>query len=227
MDASLIAFSEDSPSFPCCNTNNGERCQLPFVETGKDALKRISRETLRDLINGKYDDCCDEKYVIDCRFPYEYQGGHIQSALNINTMAQLDELFFPNSIDGSTEPKDALSTTSESSSLLPSAPLKPKRTIIVFHCEFSSHRAPRMALYLRKQDRHQNMAHYPSLTYPEIYILKGGYKEFFMTQKLYCQPAQYIEMTDATYKKELKKEMSAFKKSWKRSKSFSLSVTHG
>ena len=201
---------------------NGERCQLPFVETGKDALKRISSETLRDLIMGKYDDCCDEKYVIDCRFPYEFEGGHIQSALNINTMAQLDSIFFPSSSSPLRIPKNGISEIGLQNS--PGTALK--RTIIVLHCEFSSHRAPRMALHLRKQDRFANMAHYPSLTYPEIYILKGGYKEFFSTQKIYCQPSHYVEMNDQSYREELKKEMSAFRKSWKRSKSFSIAASH-
>lgn len=52
-----------------------------------------------------------------------------------------------------------------------------KRVVVVFHCEFSSERGPRMARYVRERDRAVN--EYPNLHYPELYILKGGYKEFF------------------------------------------------
>jgi M-phase inducer tyrosine phosphatase len=201
VDFTLNLLTPASSPFSTCVydfEHNGEKCQLPFVETGKDALKRISCETLTALIQGQYDANYDEKYVIDCRFPYEYEGGHIQSAINVNTMEQLEELF------------------------LRRAAAKPnRRTVIVFHCEFSSHRAPRMALHLRKRDRAMNMANYPALTFPEIYILRGGYKAFYTEEKSLCEPANYVEMHHDDYRHELRKEMSNFKKSWKRSRSFS------
>ena len=52
-----------------------------------------------------------------------------------------------------------------------------KRIILIFHCEFSSERGPRMCSFIRERDRASN--DYPSLYYPEMYILKGGYKDFF------------------------------------------------
>ena len=54
-----------------------------------------------------------------------------------------------------------------------------KRTILVFHCEFSSERGPRQLRYLRACDRTRNP--YPKLHYPEIYLLYGGYKEMSST----------------------------------------------
>ncbi|KAG5463382.1 MAG: hypothetical protein BJ554DRAFT_8010 [Olpidium bornovanus] len=109
---------------------------LPSIETGKDALKRISPSTVSELLlvslnqfkkflsaaklldgqyKGKYDEC----YVIDCRFPYEYAGGHIPTAVNVNTMDALEQMFVTKPITGN-------------------------RVLLVFHCEFSSQRAPRM-----------------------------------------------------------------------------------
>lgn len=65
--------------------------------------------------------------------------------------------------------------------LLLRAPIVPsgadKRVVLIFHCEFSSERGPRMCRFVRKRDRAMN--EYPRLHYPELYILKGGYKEFF------------------------------------------------
>lgn len=54
--------------------------------------------------------------------------------------------------------------------------------VLVFHCEFSSERAPRLARFLRNYDRSVNV--YPSLHYPEIYLLKDGYKEFYRVMKV-------------------------------------------
>lgn len=52
-----------------------------------------------------------------------------------------------------------------------------KRVVIIFHCEFSSERGPRMCRFVRERDRAMN--EYPILHYPELYILKDGYKDFF------------------------------------------------
>lgn len=48
---------------------------------------------------------------------------------------------------------------------------------MIFHCEFSSERGPRMFTILREYDRSKNI--YPRLHWPEIYLLKGGYKDFW------------------------------------------------
>lgn len=34
--------------------------------------------------------------VIDCRFDYEFNGGHIQNALNLNSPIKVEEFFFKN-----------------------------------------------------------------------------------------------------------------------------------
>jgi hypothetical protein len=59
-----------------------------------------------------------------------------------------------------------------------------KRIVLVFHCEFSSERGPKMSRFLRKSDRQANKDCYPHLFYPEIYLLDGGYKVYFETEKV-------------------------------------------
>lgn len=61
-----------------------------------------------------------------------------------------------------------------------------KRVVIIFHCEFSSERGPRMCRFVRERDRAMN--EYPRLYYPELYILKDGYKDFFHTFKVGLAP---------------------------------------
>ncbi|KAJ3310351.1 cell division cycle- protein [Boothiomyces sp. JEL0838] len=57
-----------------------------MIEDGKDMIRRITADTLVNIINGQYSDRMDEFHLIDCRYPYEYQGGHIESAINITTI---------------------------------------------------------------------------------------------------------------------------------------------
>lgn len=86
-----------------------------------DSLPRISDTTLVDIINGEYDHLYQNKFIIDCRFEYEYKGGHIDGAINYCEKEKLSERLFGT---------DASMDTSN--------------TLLILHCEFSAHRAPRM-----------------------------------------------------------------------------------
>ena len=50
------------------------------------------------------------------------------------------------------------------------------------------------AKFLRHKDRACNAHQYPKLTYPEVYILDGGYSSFFLDHKPRCCPQNYVEM---------------------------------
>ncbi|KAM4036655.1 M-phase inducer phosphatase 3 isoform 2-T2 [Anomaloglossus baeobatrachus] len=78
-----------------------------------------------------------------------------------------------------------------------------KRIILVFHCEFSTERGPKMSRFLREEDRVRN--NYPTLCYPEVYLLKGGYREFFPEYKTLCEPQSYCPMHHQDYRQELLK----------------------
>lgn len=98
--------------------------------------------------------------VIDCRFEYEYNGGHIKDAINIVTSDDLEKLLLTAHVENT------------------------KKTVIIFHCEFSSKRGPNMCKFLRKRDRELHTNSYPELYYPEIYVMEGGYKRFFEDYKV-------------------------------------------
>ena len=63
-----------------------------------------------------------------------------------------------------------------------------KRVVLIFHCEFSSERGPKLSRFLRSKDRSANKDCYPHLHYPELYLLDGGYKSFFETVKVGSKP---------------------------------------
>ncbi|EEP76227.1 M-phase inducer phosphatase [Uncinocarpus reesii 1704] len=144
--------------------------QLPhFIPEDGDQLPRIEINVLVDIINGKYNDLYDNISIIDCRFEYEYEGGHINGAVNYNDKEQLAAKLFEEG--------------------------QKSNTALIFHCEYSAHRAPIMAKFIRHKDRAINVDIYPKLTYPEMYILHGGYSAFFAEHRCLCQPQNYVEMS--------------------------------
>lgn len=143
--------------------------QLPhFIpdEQG-DSLPRIDKAILVDLMDGKYSDRFENVMIVDCRFEYEFEGGHIDGAVNYNDKEHLAAKLFA---------------------------LPMPRTALVLHCEYSAHRAPLMAKYIRHRDRAVNVDNYPNLTYPDMYILDGGYSAFFASHRSLCFPQNYVEM---------------------------------
>ncbi|KAF4835841.1 M-phase inducer phosphatase [Colletotrichum tropicale] len=150
-----------------------------------DTIPRITRETMVDLLDGKYSDKFDQKMVIDCRFEYEYEGGHIDGAVNYNNKDLLASQLFQHPMQG--------------------------RTILIFHCEYSAHRAPMMARHVRSEDRTVNAEHYPHLTYPDVYILEGGYSAFFNEHRCRCYPQNYVEMSDEAHQRTCERELGRLK----------------
>lgn len=57
--------------------------------------------------------------------------------------------------------------------------LKTKLPTIIFHCEFSQKRGPRAYGAIRNHDREVNEKNYPYLDYPDIFVLDGGYRNFY------------------------------------------------
>jgi hypothetical protein len=143
--------------------------------------------------------------VIDARYDFEFNGGHIEGAISINKPTDLAEYFFPEQhraeLDGTPIPP----------------PPAPTDHVFVFHCEYSQERGPRLLnvrcpatvtvpephhflQLLREMDRRFNL--YPTLSYPQLYILDEGYKFFFETH-LYCCNGGYIPMKDQHFKTDL------------------------
>ena len=73
------------------------------------------------LLGNVYSSEIESLQIIDCRYPYEYEGGHIPTAKNLYKRSQVYDEYFR-------QPMELKDPT--------------KRNILIFHCEFSSERAP-------------------------------------------------------------------------------------
>lgn len=152
-----------------------------FQEGQPDSIPRIAKETLLEILDGKYDDEYDQRMIVDCRFEYEFEGGHIDGAVNYNDKKLLTSHLFESNMPG--------------------------KTLLIFHCEYSAHRAPIMARHVRQQDRTTNVEQYPKLSYPEVYILDGGYSSFFTEHQGRCFPQNYVEMDAKEHAYTCEREM--------------------
>lgn len=144
--------------------------------------KKITGADLRMMIEHPEHYLFDQLLIIDCRFPYEYNGGHIISAQNVNTRRHLFNLFDK---------------------------YKDTNTWVIFHCEFSQDRGPRFMNLFREYDRKVN--EYPKLSFPYIFVLDGGYCRFIKEHKDLCHGG-YIAMRDKNFvtNGELKRSNSLY-----------------
>lgn len=81
-------------------------------------------------------------------------------------------------------------------------------------------------MHFRSRDRQLNMHRYPALSYPDVYILDGGYCGFFGEYKFRCQPQQYVEMDDASHRHKCERELGKFRRNSKlgRSQTYTFGV---
>ncbi|QPG77391.1 hypothetical protein FOA43_004804 [Brettanomyces nanus] len=176
-------------------------------------LPHITVDQFHDLLvehqqkQGKLCNMFDEMVIVDCRFEYEFQGGHIEGAINVSSKSELEDAFFFESVI-KCPPQEF---TDRSHKLL------------VFHCEFSSHRGPLMANSLRNWDRCLNRENYPNLYYPDIVILEGGYKKYF--DKFVSNNHSYVEMQDPQFRDECERGLDKLRRDNKLSLSRKSSIS--
>lgn len=170
-------------------TESDYELKLPHFkhEEEVDGLPRISKDTLVGVLKGDYKHEVPSSTVIDCRFEYEFHGGHIDGALNFNDKEELAKRLFD------------------------SQELANSRALI-FHCEHSAHRAPLMAQFVRQRDRAVNQERYPNLTFPEVYILDGGYRTFFQSHQDLCFPQSYVEMDSKEHAHDCERGLAKVKR---------------
>ncbi|CAA88725.2 M-phase inducer phosphatase [Caenorhabditis elegans] len=148
---------------------------LPTVESPQresSSFRSISATVFASLLRDR--SRCLQLIIFDCRYPFEYFGGHIKGAVNIYSLDELGKYLY-----------DEYGVKSTLGGLIP-----------IFYCEYSQVRGPAMARRLRKIDTHRNNHRAAALDFPEIYLLDKGYVNFWSDVSLrdLCEPRYYISM---------------------------------
>ncbi|KAL7722727.1 protein-tyrosine-phosphatase [Entamoeba marina] len=141
------------------------------IETRVDGIAYVSQETFQWAFQTKLN-----VEVIDCRFPYEFENGHIKGAVNIWDESSLLQHFFTQ------------------------RPPMISNKIVVFYCEFSKSRGPCLAKKLRNLDI-QNSSKSQTILFPDIYVISGGFKVTYAQAPWLCVGV-YVPMDDIQYQQE-------------------------
>lgn len=150
--------------------------------------KTVSPRQVADLVMSDGDLVIEgEKFahihIIDARYDYEFNGGHIKGAISIPRIDEdiwqrqiIDRFFGPGRVNTA-------------------------NTAVIFHCEFSINRGPNMRKWFREYDRRCNR--YPELSYKKIFLLEGGFKRYYeeIDNSDAFEPSRnYVEETDSNHK---------------------------
>nr|XP_022336118.1 M-phase inducer phosphatase-like [Crassostrea virginica] len=173
--------------------DGSQTCSLPTIPGKHPDLKSVTNQTVVDVISGKYDEAIGSVLIVDCRYPYEYDGGHVPGAINAHRAEDVQDILSRH---------QSMRTKAGS-----------KRHIVIFYCEFSSERGPRMCRNVRKADRDLNKDNYPFLNFPELYVMHNGFKAFYETHQNLCEPRGYTPMLHKDYAEDLRHFRSR-SKSW-------------
>lgn len=128
----------------------------------------ISPQTVADVMSGKFN---MDYEIIDCRFPYEFEAGHISGAKNLYTQHHIRNYFL------------------DDNGLF----CVPGSKCYIIHCEFSQERGPKMFGTLRNIDRaignttNPGAQNFP-LKLPNLYVLYKGYRAFKSDFPELCTP---------------------------------------
>eukprot|EP00916_Digyalum_oweni_P008606 GHVL01014378.1.p1 GENE.GHVL01014378.1~~GHVL01014378.1.p1 ORF type:complete len:285 (+),score=52.77 GHVL01014378.1:796-1650(+) len=155
------------------------------VSRDKPGVYLIQPSVVAQLISGEYENI--NFAVFDCRFDYEFEGGHIKGAISASSPAGIEKTIFHPSGEAAHD----------------------KNTVFIFHCEFSHQRGPHSYREIRKIDRKKNT----NLSYPEMYVMSGGYKRFFNEFPTLCTPEGYIPMDHPKHSQACRVKLSEFQNS--------------
>lgn len=136
-----------------------------------DPFQKITPRQLKELLTDPLSHGFDQIIILDARFDYEYKGGRILGAKNITSRSSLMSVYnrYIN-----------------------------QKVCIVFHCEYSHNRGPTLMRLFRDIDRKQHLHSYPQLSYPDIFLLDGGYKRFYEEASDLCYGG-YVPMRATEY----------------------------
>ncbi len=187
--ASALPSARYNGRLPLVRSNASSGNQFPL------GVNVISVKTGAEMISGMsgFRRYYDEVHVLDCRFDFEYAGGHIEGAIHIQSPYELQAKYFESPENGS-------------------------KICILFHCEYSQERGPSMWRLMRELDRKlKGYQNFPSLFYPEMYIIEGGYKEFYKRHPELCC-GSYVSMDEKKYANNCRQSFATFRRNFKQFK---------
>jgi hypothetical protein len=103
---------------------------LPVLPRSCDRsdLNCIDAATVARLLRGEMEGGAPRHLVVDCRFDYEFMGGHIRDAVNACGPDAVTDLLFRNAQEC------------------------PEQLVVVFHCEFSKKRGPEVYVWEEREE---------------------------------------------------------------------------
>ena len=177
----------DEPSTPAAA---GPCAMIPSALDAALGLPMIDGKTLGSLLANRAasGSGAPEVCAIDCRFPYEYAGGHVRGAVN---------MYLPHHVQ----------------TFLTSVEATSANIVFVFYCEFSSERAPRMWRHVRNLDRRDHVASYPALAFPHAFVLQHGYARFHEEHAEWCDGG-LVKMSDAKFSNSCREYLTQSRHCW-------------
>lgn len=182
-------FRQNHPKYKFIGISKKDYC-IPTLDI-ESTIPRISADTLAQIIHNEYSQFFSNIVIFDCRFFYEYKGGHIYSSINLLERKQLETIYSRQVL---IQQKEKMLNTNNSNSFnqdYSDVPNIEKSVCFIFHCEFSTVRGPAWASLLRNMDRYRNSRFYPKLDFENVFILDGGYQCFY---------EKYPELTTGGYR---------------------------
>ncbi|EDR25646.1 M-phase inducer phosphatase, putative [Entamoeba dispar SAW760] len=165
-----IERSKSAPKFLIEEENEEIHLINPFIDTHHQSFYYDQEITMISVENF-LKHLTKNTIIIDCRYPYEYEGGHVIGALNLWNQELLFE-YIKNNLEQ----------------------ISRMQSNIIFYCEFSQTRAPSLARQLKRFDLERNKQYY----FKEVYLLEGGFNELYSINPS-CIEGSYIEMNDQRY----------------------------
>jgi rhodanese-related sulfurtransferase len=169
-----IRLSGDFPGDVADDLFDQQQFQLPTLRRYIGKIPFISPSTLAQIMTDPSVNPFSQTIIFDARSLQEYNGGHIRGSQNAENLQQL--------LTGL--PRQAC----------------PGKVGIILHCEFTSRRAPTLAQAFREYDRQMHLRDESLLSYPDTYLLDGGYCAFYTQFPTLCQ-GSYLRQEDCVVRR--------------------------
>lgn len=163
----------------------GPCAMIPSALDAALGIPSVDGATVRALMTGAER---EGLALIDCRFPYEHGGGRIRGAVNAYLPGDVQKFMQTRAHAG-------------------------VHGVYVFYCEFSSERAPKMWRHVRNLDRRDHVADYPALSFPQVYVLRGGFDAFFDEFGECCE-GNKVSMSDPQYANSCREYGAMYREAW-------------